>query len=394
MAPENLEPKGSGPARDFLSFLRVTGWRSKYESVDVLLRHLSRKSRSEASKEAYLRQIHSFCVHVGLNPDQLVKLPKNQIENLLQAYTDERNNEKYSIRYVNNIQAILRSFFKENGFKGGNALEVEGYYMPTRYRKTPEYIPTKHEVYLMADSTRSLRDRAIVLTLYCTGLRNSTIRALLFKDIHEELLKNHYNLLIPVYPEMKQIDPYACKNNISYYTFTSDESTHAIKLYLLEREDKYGEIKDTEPLFASQYNQIPKSERRRKILTSRELQIIVKDSARRAGINQWRCVYPKCLRKSFETVLRGGLFDGGQLDPKVQEFFMGHILPGSQDTYFDKTKIEAMRALYSRLKFGRVPVENKFKILRAAVAKAFEESGIDADEVMAEYIRMRERHLI
>ena len=377
--------------RNYLSFLQVTGWTSKYESVDVLLRHLSRKSRSEATKEGCLRKTHSFCVYVGLDPDQLVRLPKNRIENLLQAYTDERNNEKYSTRYLNGILNSLKTFFKVNGFKGVNALEVEGYYVPTRYRKAPEYIPTKHEVYLMADSATSLRDRAIILTLYSSGLRNSTLRALLYRDVKEELLKGFYNLLIPVYPEMKLVEPYACKNKIPYYSFTCDDATQAIRLYLLERERRYGEIRETDPLFISEYNQIPKSERRRKILTSRELQIIVKDSARRAGISQWRHVHPQSLRKSFETVLRSGLIDGGHLDVKVQEFFMGHILPGSQDYYFDKSKTEAMRALYSKLKFGRVKVENKFKILRAAVAKAFEGTGFDPDQVIEEYVAMKQR---
>lgn len=39
------------------------------------------------------------------------------------------------------------------------------------------------------------------------------------------------------------------------------------------------------------------------------------------------------------------------LDPKDQEFFMGHILPGSQDTYYDKTKIEEMRIKYLKIEF-------------------------------------------
>ena len=68
---------------------------------------------------------------------------------------------------------------------------------------------------------------------------------------------------------------------------------------------------------------------------------------------------------------------------------MGHILPGSQDTYFDKSKVEYLRAEYARLSFGRVVVENKFKILRMAVAKAFEGTGLDPDKVIEEYVQMR-----
>jgi hypothetical protein len=102
-------------------------------------------------------------------------------------------------------------------------------------------------------------------------------------------------------------------------------------------------------------------------------------------------VTPYSLRKAFETVLHSELAEGGRMDGKVQEFFMGHILPGSEDAYFDKTKVEMLRAEYSKLNFGRVLVENKYKILRMAVARAFEGSSIDPDEVMEEYVQMR-RH--
>ncbi len=68
---------------------------------------------------------------------------------------------------------------------------------------------------------------------------------------------------------------------------------------------------------------------------------------------------------------------------------MGHILPGSQDAYFDQTNVEQLGAEYAKLKFGRAIVENKFKISRLAVAKAFEGTGIDPDKVIEEYVEMR-----
>lgn len=385
---------GSKTRHSYLELLKVSGWSSGYASVNLLLKHLLRKSRSEASKRTYLRRLSSFCVYAGKNPDELVRLPKGEIERLVQAYADGFNNGKYSIRYANNNIAALKSFFGANGFRKGNAIEVEGYYMPSRYRKVPEYIPSKHEVYLMADSASSLRDRAIVLTICSSGIRNSTLRALVYGDVKGELSRGIDNILLSVYPEMKLVDPNACKNNVPYYTFVCDETAEAIRLYLREREDRYGKILEHEPLFASEYNQISKEERRAKVMTSRQVQNVVKSLAKRAGIPRWRYVTPHCLRKTFESVIRSEFADGGRLDPKVQEFFMGHILPGSQDTYFDKTKIEEMRAEYSRLKFGRVVVENKFKVLRSAVAKAFEGTGIDPYKVMGDYIKMKERGVL
>jgi len=373
------------------TFLRVDGWKSEHNSIDLLLRHLSRKCKSEASRKAYLRRVYLFCLDTGMRPDELVKTPKKVIQSLIQDYVDRFNDGKHSLRYLNNMINLLKTFFTVNGFKGVRSLEIEGYHMPARYRKMPEYIPRKNEIYMMADSACSLRDRTLILMLYSTGLRNSTLRTLLVRDVEDELAKGFSNILIPVYPEMKLIDPYACKGNIPYFTFASDEATQALRLYLRERMEKYQEILSHEPLFVSDYNQIDQSERKSKIMSPRQLQNVVKQAAKSAGLPQWKHVKPKCLRTACETVLHSELVDGGRLDSKIQEYFMGHILPGCEDTYFDKTQVEMLRSEYGKLNFGRVIVENKFKVLKMSVMKAFEGTGIDAEKVMAEYVQMRLR---
>jgi cobalamin-dependent methionine synthase I len=48
-----------------------------------------------------------------------------------------------------------------------------------------------------------------------------------------------------------------------------------------------------------------------------------------------------------------------------------------------------MRNQYSRLKFGRSVVENKFKVLKAAVSRAFEDTGIDPEEVIVDYVKLK-----
>jgi len=376
---------------DCLKFLKVSGWESEYTSIDRLLRHLGRKTGSKGTKRAYLKRIYFLCIHLNMNPDEIITLPKHQIEEFVQTYADGYHNGTYSPAYINNnVLAPLRTLFNVNGFKGGHALDIEGYYVPPRYRKTLEYVPTKYEIYSMADNTGSLKGRVIILVLYSSGLRPSTLRALLYKDVKEELAKDFYNIMIPVYPEMKLIEPAACKNNIPYYTFICDEATIALKLYLRERIEKLGTISDSEPLFASEYKLIPKIERKNKILCPRQLQDIVKTPAKRVIPQKGTYVSPRSLRKAFESVLHSELVEGGHLDPKVQEFLIGHMLPGSQDNYFDRDKVEELRVEYSKLNFGRATFSNKFKVLKQAVAKAFQGTGLDPEEVMREYMQMKQ----
>ena len=93
-------------------FLKVRGWESEYVSVDLLLKHLSRKCGSEASRRAYLNRLYLLCVQTNLAPDKLVLLSKKRIEKLVQDHVDFYNDGKHSIRYVNNILALLNGFFQ------------------------------------------------------------------------------------------------------------------------------------------------------------------------------------------------------------------------------------------------------------------------------------------
>jgi hypothetical protein len=88
-------------------------------------------------------------------------------------------------------------------------------------------------------------------------------------------------------------------------------------------------------------------------------------------------------------VLHTPLLDGTNLDVSIQEVLMGHVLPNSRDNYFDRSKVDWMRLQYSKLRFGRAVIENKFKVLELAVARAFEGTDIDPGKALEEYVRSR-----
>lgn len=86
-----------------------------------------------------------------------------------------------------------------------------------------------------------------------------------------------------------------------------------------------------------------------------------------------------------------------KLDPKVQEFLMGHILPGSQDTYFgsgvrvvdssisfDKEKVEQLRQEYAKLCFSEVTTVNKKELLLEMWREQAKMYGIDPMRVRIE----------
>ena len=352
--------------------LKIIGWASKYASVNRLLSHLARRTKSEASRELYCSNLFCFCLYINtrkktnLTPDEIVNLDKEEVEILVQEFCDLNADSR---RYATMQMQVLKTFFKQNGFKGDCELDLESYSLSGFGRKRPEYIPTLLEALKMADVAGSLKNRAIILVLLSTGLRVSTLCAILVGDIKNELERELDRLQIRVYSGMKEIVPNACKGRTEYTTFTSPKATEAIRLYLEGRARKFGEIGDEEPLFIPELGRLRRIKRSTRPMTSREIQLIVKEAAKKAGLKMWKNVTPHTLRKTFSSwVLRTTLIDGGTLEAKTQEILMGHKLPGSQEVYFDRTKPEELRKEYSRLNFtprikGRIEPFEIMKII-------------------------------
>ena len=192
-----------------LKELRIEGWRSDYRSVDNVLRHLRRKTGSYASVEVYAEVLSRFCSFVGCDPDQLLSLGERLIESNIHTFLDSMRDRGLSLKTISTRRSYLMLHFRVNGFKGDRALDVEVYHVPPRYRKLPEYVPSPEEIFKMANASASLRDRAVILCLYTSGLREATFKALRYRDVKGDL--NSHVIFVPVYPEMKQIHPKACK---------------------------------------------------------------------------------------------------------------------------------------------------------------------------------------
>jgi integrase len=358
-------------ARKWEKNFKIVDGTSGYGSVNRLLSHLSRKSNSAASRDLYCRTLDNFCLFVSikerteiLSPDDIVNLGKDDIGTLVQDFCDLKMDSR---RYAVTQMHTLKTFFKVNGFKGDRELDLETYSMTGFGRKRPEYIPTLAEALKMADVAGCVRNRAIILTLLSTGVRVSTLCAILYGGIKDDLERGLENLQINVCEDMKRTVANAAKGRRSYTTFTSPEATEAIRLYLRERIHKRGKIADLEPLFIPELGRLQRAKRAIRPLTSREVQLLVKEAARKAGIEMWQYVTPHTIRKSFSSwVLCNPLKDGTMLSVKTQEILMGHTLPGSQDAYYDRTNIEELRKQHTKLNFtprieGRI---EPFEILR------------------------------
>ncbi len=338
----------------------VTGWQSRYKSVDRVLKHLARKTQSIGSRRSFAEGLVFFQRYTNVSdPDSFLALDKAIIEEKVQEFLDSMRTKGASLRTIKAVRSNLLMFFRENGFKNNRALEIQAHHVPARYRKRAEYIPSMEEALKMADLSGGLKNRAIILCLATSGIRNGTLRALRYKDVKADIDAGTESIFVPVYPEMKTIVPNACKNNIPYYTFFGGVAVEALRAYLKERKEKQGSMDGEEILFATDFDSVPADRRRFTAMSKHGLQSLVKAAAKRANL-AWHDVFPHTLRKTFEGVLRNG-----RMETKSQEFLMGHLLPGAQDAYFgsgvtvsgstisfERAKVNDIRAIYENLSWS------------------------------------------
>ncbi|MDG6926683.1 MAG: hypothetical protein JRN09_09035 [Nitrososphaerota archaeon] len=102
--------------RWFDGYLRVEGWDSGYVSVQRLLDHLSRRTKSESSRIQYLQTLATLCRREDRTPDQLVRLTRHEAEDAVQSYLDTMAKQGRSKRWVNVCMTQLITYFRVNGF--------------------------------------------------------------------------------------------------------------------------------------------------------------------------------------------------------------------------------------------------------------------------------------
>ena len=127
--------------KDCEVLLRVTGWESEYPSVQRMLRYLKRKTGSDTSRMKYLDELARFLKwHEIGSPEDYLKMGKETATRLLQETSDTMHDKDKSIHYINTFVSDVSLFLRVNGVKD---LEIQRIHQPARYRKKPEYIPTK-----------------------------------------------------------------------------------------------------------------------------------------------------------------------------------------------------------------------------------------------------------
>jgi len=223
---------------------RVYGWLLEYDEIYIWINNYT----SKATRESYLGHMNAFLKRGEINPKELLELSDNEV---LMKYTlvkqDFLQNETYSS--ARGIYKVVKSFFEAHRRVIPFSRQDK---VPKRYKRIAEqHIPTKEEIYKMADNAGTLRNRAVILCLFQSGVRSNCIRRWNYGLVKDSL---YPKLKVPVRLRInKDFDTKLIGQVAYYYTFLQDEAAEALKTYIDWRKETEGwDPKDDDILFVSE----------------------------------------------------------------------------------------------------------------------------------------------
>jgi len=246
-----------------------------------MLEELQRRNYSQTTVNSYLKIVESFAKHFGRSPDQL---GPEQIRTYQVYLLNER---KLGVRTVGHCTAALRFFFCKTLKRAYPIEEVP-------YPKAPRRLPiilTREEVVRLIDSASNLFHRAMLITLYSTGMRRAELCRLKVEDIDSTRMLIHIRQGKGGKDRDVPLSPKALETLREYWRW----------------------MKPKTYLFPGTVN----GSRADKPITPKVLWEACREAAQRAGIT--KAVRPHLLRHSFAT----HLVEGGADLPTVQAL-LGH----------------------------------------------------------------------
>jgi integrase/recombinase XerD len=248
----------------------------------MMLEELQRRNYSQTTVNSYLKIVESFAKHFGRSPDQL---GPEQIRTYQVYLLKER---KLGVRTVGHCTAALRFFFCKTLKRAYPIEEVP-------YPKAPRRLPiilTQEEAVRLIDSASNLYHRAMLITLYSTGMRRAELCRLKVEDIDSK------RMLIRIQQG---------KGGKDRDVPLSPKALETLREY-------WRWMKPKTYLFPGTVN----GSRADRPITPKVLWEACREAARRAGIT--KAVRPHLLRHSFAT----HLLEGGADLPTVQ-VLLGHV---------------------------------------------------------------------
>ena len=147
----------------------------------MMLDELQRRNYAQSTVRTYVKAIEDFARYFGKSPERLGR------EHIRQYQVHLFRDRKLSAGTVEGRGAALRFIYVKTLRRPYLPDQIP---FPKRARRLPTVL-SPDEVALLIDSAKNLMHRAILMTLYATGLRRAELCRLKVADIDSERMVIH-----------------------------------------------------------------------------------------------------------------------------------------------------------------------------------------------------------
>ena len=273
------------------------------------------------------------------DPAELLKLSDLEAKNLVKRVA-QHYLQQGKANWARQTWITMRGFYeahdRELKFKRAEKIRT-----PPRRKVSIEYVPMKLDVYRMADVANSLRNKAMILDLFESGVRVGCLCRWTYGMVSDQLYPEiELPVQLRITPEQdSKLNLYG----LDYYvTFLGAEGAEALRDYIESRKRDGWKPKPKDPIFIPEASASKNSK-----LSPGSVWEVVKASAEKAGLKS-EGIWTHTLRKAFRKVL-----NSSPIDEDTKEALMGHKLPGSRGSYFDYHDLEEVAGKYQQADFSR-----------------------------------------
>lgn len=317
---------------------KYEGFIEKHPQVEEWL-----KNRPESTRKNFATYLEQFCTAMRIEPEEWRNLDKFKARDMAWKFIEPKIAEHSTV--AKNTLTALKSWYRN---KDGEQLPFDSgrggkHYLRLRHKKAAiEHIPNKKEMFQIIDMASSLRDKAILLFLFQSGVRVNVLQHIAYGDVQSQLDKDLIILKIT-----GELDHKLRGRDIPfYYTFLNGEATTTLRQYcqISHKESSSGTI-----LFSAKDGGKP--------LAQQWIWRVVKMCVERAGFNP-KTMTTHTIRKAFRKIVRQT-----DIDDDDKEQLMGHVISGSRQAYYDQKDIELIKKAYQKCNFQReVPTSEVTKL--------------------------------
>jgi site-specific recombinase XerD len=148
--------------------------------------------RPTNTQECYASHLKRFCEFANVSPSEFQNMDKKTARDFAWKYLSTLNTKETASVAIT-AMASIKSFYRNHDgeiLRFDSSKHGKHYVKPYAVKASREHVPSKEEVYTIIDKTMSVRDRAVMLVLYQSGIRENALLNLTYGMVHEQLQKD------------------------------------------------------------------------------------------------------------------------------------------------------------------------------------------------------------